>query len=686
MEAIPAAVPATPFLYKIPEGRESFLRSEENPSKGRKGVSSPVGPTKRPDPPKGPKPQLRFLDQNCLASPPKQQVPQEGSKKASEKVKVNSPEKENVQSSSQGERAYTRAHLDAVMAAARADFGASAAELRARLECAEGARESAVADMTVMAAEIRRERLVWVKEKAELGNTIKHREWELDNVRNQLEEALAHIQAEGEIHKHLPPSSPSALTDSFTGGGSYTYHHQSMGYEGSIDGVYGGGSGASVESSGVPRASWQQACSNSQASASATGAVDGAWPGSGADRSQVDALQRMLVDTKEEGNALRAEVERLRDIVRCLEFESLCASSTAADLESVMMRVAGLEAEAAAATAAQQVAEGRCTQAEKEKSCLQKQLETAQATIKIVEEMAGSCAEDASSAMSELREATAMRRELELWLGKSLAEVEALRKCYHVETNPLGTSHAQCGFGSGMENVPAAASADQDAPYASLPLPRPASFTQAVLASRPALGLPHRSSSFTAGSSVAPPESCDDQCVEEAQQCSAAPAIAMADSNSHAVTKVELLEAFDKLELGLKSSIEMSISDRGGAVENAARDNATLESARGAEGAGEMETSTDTCSRCDGSEMNCLQKERVRAARVVTLTQEATAFIGQHVAHLDEPRPRGSARQDQSEEVKSLCTLVETAIRHQKREIAQLQVTMPTIVHEGRDV
>jgi hypothetical protein len=228
----------------------------------------------------------------------------------------------------------------------RAECSAREAEANAELETARCERDKALADLSVMGASFRKERLQWVKDRAQLQRRV------------------------AELEENVPAGHVASSLSA---------------------------------SSDISRAT-------------------------------VSRLEESLKESRKESAEL---LRRLHEVQRELRPASAkeALENDGRDVEFLMLRVADLESKLSAERQRREVAESETKFLQTEIQATQRRLEHAQTKVKQGDEIAAACAQDASSAMEEVRQSRADARHLELWLGKALGEIDAMKR--HISQSEL---------------------------------------------------------------------------------------------------------------------------------------------------------------------------------------------------------------------------------------------------------
>eukprot|EP00752_Nemacystus_decipiens_P003046 g2823.t1 len=138
------------------------------------------------------------------------------------------------------------------------------------------------------------------------------------------------------------------------------------------------------------------------------------------------ALQKRLASHESTIQSLRKTLDAKEAQQENLKYEAACGSTMQRDVDTLMVRAAKLEQalmqEREARKAAEQEAEARATEARG----LERRLAAALEAAARAEQSAAASIEDVSKITAEVRDARAGKRHAELWLEKSLAEVDAV--------------------------------------------------------------------------------------------------------------------------------------------------------------------------------------------------------------------------------------------------------------------
>ncbi|CAM9344560.1 unnamed protein product, partial [Discosporangium mesarthrocarpum] len=152
------------------------------------------------------------------------------------------------------------------------------------------------------------------------------------------------------------------------------------------------------------------------------------------------ALEQALVAKSEELKKAQKEIAEQQEYASKLNFQLSCVADNEADLQRLMVRVASLEKELAQEHEARLEAEGRAAANARDARVAEKRLAIAREAAGKAEEVANACEQDANKALSEVREARSAQRQAELWLEKSLGEVDAVH-AHLSHKHPTQISH-----------------------------------------------------------------------------------------------------------------------------------------------------------------------------------------------------------------------------------------------------
>ncbi|CAM9135972.1 unnamed protein product [Ectocarpus sp. 4 AP-2014] len=191
-----------------------------------------------------------------------------------------------------------------------------------------------------------------------------------------------------------------------------------------------------------------------EADARAREAADGI-----ASAEEFTALQKGLASREATIRSLREELDAKEAQMDQLRLEAACGSTVQGDLDTLMVRTATLEHALVKERDARKTAEQEAETRSGEVRVLETRLKAALEAAARAEDSAAASIEDVSKITAEVRESRAGQRHAELWLEKSLAEVDAV--------------HAVLAYERSAAAATAAAAASHDAPAQQQQAPYP---------------------------------------------------------------------------------------------------------------------------------------------------------------------------------------------------------------------
>ncbi|CAM9360755.1 unnamed protein product [Ectocarpus sp. 13 AM-2016] len=154
------------------------------------------------------------------------------------------------------------------------------------------------------------------------------------------------------------------------------------------------------------------------------------------------ALQKGLASREATIRSLREELDAKETQMDKLRLEAACGSTVQGDLDTLMVRTATLEHALAKERDARKTAEQEAETRSGEVRVLETRLKAALEAAARAEDSAAASIEDVSKITAEVRESRAGQRHAELWLEKSLAEVDAVHAVLAYERSAAAAAAA----------------------------------------------------------------------------------------------------------------------------------------------------------------------------------------------------------------------------------------------------